>query len=1022
MTQKLRICLLGDVSIQLGGEPVTGLPSRAAEALLIYLVCSPRPINREKLGELLWADRTQAQAMTNLRTILTPLRRVLGDYLAVTRRTLAFDHQKDYWLDINAFENQFRDIDLQKQGGLEETQAKQLESVLELYQGNFLADFFLRDGRGFEEWAVLQRERLRLLAQERFRLLAHYQLEVGDYAAGILTATRWMNLAPYDEDACRTLMWLLARDGQRNVAIQHFRDLEKLLTADLGISPTPATSALCKRLQNLDFPPFSNLPTPVTSFVGRSVEIAEIEQEICGAGTRLLTILGPGGIGKTRLAIEIGRSLAKNKPGRFIDGISFVSLAAVETPEAAATRIATSMSFPLQGSESPQIELIEHLRDREVLLILDNFEHLIDKTGQGLAFLVEIIHQAPKIKFLITSRERLNLYEEFVFDLPGLDLPEQDSREIEASSAVALFLQNAQKSQRKFSPSVDELTCIAQACRIVEGVPLAIELAASWILHYSCTEIVSKIETSLDFLSSPYRNMPERHRSLRAVFEHSWNLLSQEEQVVFAQLSIFRGGFSQQAAATVVCDPLTENILHSLVEKSLIQPQPAGRYDIHPLLHEYADEKLQGQNNLIQSVSENHAVFYIEFLEHQHDGESLEQRAAIRLEIQNINAAWSWAVEQLQLDLLEAAAPILHNFYSTESWFLEGIERFQFAIESLKGEDGDIVERANLLCDLLGRRARMLIHIGSLEAAREDLLSALAYLEFVEDPNRRSTVLSYLALTHFYAGEYQPAVELAEESRILSEKSDDKDGIAFAHNFMGSCYKALGDYDLSSEAFKNALEVYWSLEDEIGAAMVLHNLGNLAQAHGDYQTAQNHYQECGKIFKAHDHIHGAAATLTNAGKLALRQEEHEKASSMLKEGLEMKSKIGDQRGMAVALIALGDVSVTLDDVLQAREYLDQGLTLAIETGDVILLLDGLAVAAEWFLKKGDLEIGLRVLEYVVKQQAASKETRERAHALYQELEAEDRKWKSETSPWREDEATEEVAYSILSDFIKVIPQ
>ena len=1018
MTKSLRLSLLGDVSIQLGENPISGLPSRAAEALLIYLVCSERPVGREKLAELLWADRTQTQAMTNLRTILTPLRRALGDHLIITRQTLAFDHQSDYWLDAAEFKNQLKALDPQEQRAIDEKLARQLQSILDLYQGDFLEGFYIREGRGFEEWAALQRERLRLLAREGFRFLAHYQLEAGHYNEGIQTAIRWQGFDPYDEDACRTRMWLLTRAGQRNSALQCYQDFVQLLSTELGVTPVSTTKALFRRLQVISFPPSLNLPTTTSSFVGRTAEIVELEGRISSPETRLLTILGSGGIGKTRLAIEVGRSLAERKPGRFLDGISFVPLAAVDTPDALPTRIAEAIELPLQGSESPQKELLEHLREREILLILDNFEHLIDENGAAIALLVEIVHHAPQTKILITSRERLNLYEEMVFELPGLDVPLPDAVTPERSSAVTLFLQNARKTQGQFSPSTDEVACIAQACRLVQGVPLAIELAASWMHHYTCTEIVEQIENSLDFLSSPYRNIPARHRSLRAVFEHSWNLLTPTEQDVFALFSIFRGGFRVEAAEAVLVNQPSDLVIFALVEKSLVQQQPEGRYDIHPLLREYAHEKLLQQSEAHAQAAERQAGFYINFLRSQHSGESPEQRAAIRLEINNIQAAWIWAAQQQDLALLERGAATLHNFYSAQSWFHEGIEIFQFALDRLDEKTAKkSPKKASILCDLLGRKARMCIHIGQLETARADLQAALTYLEQVEDPERRSIVLSYLAITNFYAGEYHQAVELASESRLLAKKSGDQDGIAFALNFTGSCYKALGNYDQTGDSFKDALEMYRSLEDDIGAAMVLHNLGNLAQANDDYEVAKNYYQECSEIFKANDHLHSAAATLTNAGKLAMRQEDYKEALRMLSEGLEMKRQIGDQRGMAVALIALGDVFVTLGDHPQAQENLNQGLTLALEVGDINLILDGLAVIADWLLKQEQFKVAGRLLDYILRQQATSQETRERVVKIKAEA-------KSKLTPsltgsplWLNDDPLEEVAAKLLSEYI-----
>ncbi len=458
MTRTLRISLLGDVAIQLGDDYVTGLPSRAAEALLIYLVCSPRPVARVKLAELLWAERSPTQALTNLRTILTPLRRELGDYLVVARQTLAFDHTLDYWLDVAEFEQGFAALDpARRPVQLDAGHAQQLQAVLDLYQGDFL------EGRH--------------LAREGFRTLASHQLKTGAYLDGITTAARWRQLDPYSEEACRTQMWLYARAGQPHLSLQCYQDLKTLLQADVGVAPGANTTALYDHLRTLSFPPPIDLPEPAGIFVGREAELAAIESLLAAPGNRLLTLAGPGGIGKTCLAIEAARSLAQRLPGRFLDGVYLVPLATSKSAESISLRLADALGLSLQGSDSPRKQVLTHLAGREALLLLDNFEHLLDDGGTAVSFLIDLLRQAPGVKLLLTSRERLSLYEEVIFDVEGLATPPDDDQA--PSSAALLFVESARRVSRGFAPGAAELNCIARACRLVQGVPLAIELAAS---------------------------------------------------------------------------------------------------------------------------------------------------------------------------------------------------------------------------------------------------------------------------------------------------------------------------------------------------------------------------------------------------------------------------------------------------------------------------------------------------------------------------------------------------------------
>lgn len=994
MIAELRISLLGEIRLEKNGEALRGLPSRAAQALLIYLACTPRAVPREKLAEMLWAERSSRQALTNLRTILAPLRREAGDFLLITRQTLAFNRESAYWLDAEAFETRLRDF-LGQSDPLDAGRAAELEEILALYRGDFLDGFYLRDGRGFDEWTSVQRERLRLLAYEGFRALATWQLEAGQYRRGVETASRWMRLSPYDEHACRTLMWLLTRSGQRNLALRHYQQMQHTLAADLGVVPAPASQDLYAYLRSVEFPPPNNLPPPASSFIGRAGEVASLVETLRATFPRLVTLSGAGGIGKTRLALETARRLARRWPGRFLDGIFFVPLEGAPSAAAAAARVAEAASLRLEGAESIRDGLVNALREREMLLILDNFERLLTPQGGGAGLAAALLKGAPRVKLLVTSRQRLNLYEETVFALSGLSLPDEASPPEEAD-ATRLFLQAARKTGGELALRPEELACVGRACRLVDGIPLAIELAAGWARHHSPCEIAEHIAHDLDFLQSEYRDLPQRHRSLRAVFTHSWTLLSPAERDALARFALFRNGFTLEAAESLL-KGAAEALLRSLEEKSLLQRQPPGRYAIHPLMQTYAAEKLR-QNPAVESRSRAaHARFYLGWLSSLGDGETPEQRAAIRKDLENIRAAWTWAVENEAWGLVEASVRVLHGFYSIQSWFLTGIAIFQEAVDAL---GLPAPEHMALRCDLLSRKARMCIHIGRLEEARSDLRDALAALESISDPTRRSVVLGYLAISHFYAGEYQQAVNLAEESRRLAEQSDDRDGVAFALTFLGSCYKALGRYPQAEQAFQEALALSRVLGNDVGAGMLLNNLGNLAQVQGDYAAAREYYREGSALFATHEHTHGAATLLANAGRLALRQGQPAQACEMLEESLKQKRRIGDRRGMGVSLVALGEARLALGDFPGTREALTEGLQLALESGDRTLTLGALTLAGAYLLQNGNVSWGTALLKYVEAHPALSEETRSQVVSLLPQTAEADvmMPWGESTSP------------------------
>lgn len=457
----------------------------------------------------------------------------------------------------------------------------------------------------------------------------------------------------------------------------------------------------------------------------------------------------------------------------------------------------------------------------------------------------------------------------------------------------------------------------------------------------------------MDFLASPYPDLVTGHRSLRAVFERSWALLSREEQSAFTRLSIFRGGFTLEAAKAIILHGSGEILVSDLVDKSLVHRQPDGRFDIHPMLLGYISEKLSASPLDLDAVSSAHTSYYLTFLTQLGDGESPEQRTAIRPERANIRASWERSAEAGMFQELAQTAGTLHGFFSVQSWFQEGIDLFQHVLDVLTEKHPGKAD--GLVCDLLGRKARMHTQIGQLEQAQVDLQRALTYLKNMDDPARRSRVLDSLAITSYYAGEYPQATKLAEESLQLSEREQNLDGMAFSFNFLGSCAKAQGKYDQCHAYFERAVETYRAMQDEIGVAMGLNNLGNLLQAQEKFEDAQSYYLQSSEIFKEQDHTHGAATTLANAGKLAGKQGDYELAGSLLEESLALKRRINDQRGEAVALAGLGDVALLAGHLPEAREHFINSLNLAKASGDVQLLLDIFVAMAALLVKQGRKE-------------------------------------------------------------------
>lgn len=963
----LTLRLLGEVTLRHGEQPVAGLPSRKAEALLVYLVCTRRPIAREVLAELLWDDRPHKTALSNLRTLLSGLRRAVGPVLVVERDTIRFDTTQPYWLDVEAFEQALA------AGPTPEA----LQAACDLYQGDFLAGFHLRQSRGFEEWAVVERERLRRLAVIGLERLVRQALEAGRYAAGLEAANRLTQFDPLSEAAHQHRMRLLARLGRRAEALAAYEACRRLLAEELDVAPTEPTMALYAHIRTAEALGTHNLPPAGGVFVGRTAEVEALGAALAHPATRLVTLLGPGGIGKTRLAIETARQIAAERPGMFLHGLRWVPLAGVPTAHLLPAALVAGLGLTPQGP--PHAQLLDYLREREQLLILDNFEHLVGAEAEGPALVAELLAAAPLVRLLVTSRERLNLHEEQLFDVAGLSVPAGDPAppELGDYGAVELFLAGARRVRRDFAPSPAEAAAIGRACRLLGGAPLGVELAAAATRQRSCADIATALERSLDTLTTTLHNVPERHRSLRAAFDHSWVLLPPAGQTHFARLAVFAEAFDAAAAAAVAEVDLAA--LSDLADRSLLQLLPEERFGIHPTLRQYAAEQLAGAPDQQAAMAKRHAAHYLALVAQQAPGESPAQRAAIARELPNVRAAWQWAAQQPDPAALGQAAPVLHSFYSTQSWFDEGVAVFQLAGAQMATLPG--AEAAQVLCELLMRQARMQINVGQLAPAHAALAEAQALLPQVADPDQHSTLLGYLAITRYYAGDYAEAAALAEASRQLAEQTGKLEALAFAYNFLGSCAKAQGDYAQAQAHFEQAVGAYRALDDGIGAAMVVNNLGNLAQASGDFAAAEQHYRACTELFKAHNYAHGAATALANTGRLATRQGRHAEAQQLLTESLNLKQQINDQRGVAVALVSLADVALKTGAHAEAGAQLAQALALAEQLADIKTVLDGLLTAAELAAAQGQTALAARLAAFTLAHKATSRETNDHAQTL-----------------------------------------
>ncbi len=874
----LSIHLLGPFHVTLNEEPVTEFESNKVRALLAYLaVEASRPHSRDELTGLLWPNQPDRTARRNLSQALFNLRCAIRDdaahppFLHITRRAIQFNQDSDHRLDVADFV-----------ACIATSGVQQLEKADRLYRGEFLTGFFVDDSISFGEWATLRRERFHRQALDAQYHLTEYYERGRDYERARHYARRQVELEPWREEAHQQLMRLLARSGQRSAALQQYETCCRILAEELGIEPTETTQRLYQRLRSIPSIGAHNLPTQATPFVGRESELRETGRRLLDPGCRLLTLAGTGGVGKTRLAIQA----AYENHLAFLHGVCFVPLAALQSAEFLVPTIASALQLPLHSETDPKEQLLDALREREILLLLDNFEHLIE---DGADLLIEIMKSAPEVKLLVTSRERLNLYGETLFDVEGLRVP----AEVESAmdyDAVRLFLQCADRIRAGFTPANGGLAEVVHICHLVEGMPLGIELAASWVRELSCREIATEIEQSLAFLSASTRGIPPRHRSVQAAFDYSWKRLPLEERHVFQKLSVFRGGFEREAAARVV--GASSTILSALLDKSFLNSTPTGRYDLHELMRQYGAEKLAQDPQEALATHNDHCCYYARFLRDQfahfragHQQESLD---AIGAEIDNLRAAWQWGVAQKRHDDIEGLMLGLYTFYYNRSRYREGYALLEKAIAALD-DSTRTEERARcLLGKLLWRLGDLLREFdASDEKARTEALTrrSVALLRGCGDKAELAESLVVMGHVMDKQGRRAEAIPFLEESVAVARQLEDRSHLAWALDSLGEIIGGSGDLPRARQLLQESLAISRECNYLLGMAHNFNNLGAVAYWAGDYARAKEWFLEGKAAFEELGDPGRTAMTISNAGEMCVVLGEDEAAFQYLLEAL-----------------------------------------------------------------------------------------------------------------------------------------
>ncbi len=878
-----------------GGLGLEGADFRRPKPLLllVYLALEG-PKSRRHISELFWPSA--AQPMTSLRVALNQLRQAAPDALEADDVRVKAKVQADAATLLRALEN----------GETAEAAA--------LYRGPFLEGFYLSDwGAELEEWVYSTREFLAERVREALLALAEGDAAVGDFGAAAKRAEAAYTLPGAAEPGPEALerLYLLLVAGE-SLRAKDLRQEAKGYDISLSISRDEARAGFYVSQGVSERAPLApnNLPVRTTSFVGRDPELIELAKLLLEPEIRLITLVGAGGVGKSRLAVQAAYQELQAKA--FPDGVYFVSLEALAETSLIPSTVASTLEIKLPGKDEALKELMRSLKDRQLLLILDNYEHLVE----GATVASELIRGCPRLKLLVTSRERLNLEEEQLFRVEGLPLPTGGISVTEAyyQDAIQLFLQRAKRARLDFTLTADNLPHVLLICRLLEGSPLGIELAAAWVRMMPPAEIAKEIAENLDFLAAGTRNIEDRHRSLRATFEHSWKLLNPQEQAVLRRLSVFVGGFTREAASQVVGASIP--LLASLVDKSLLRVLPNGRYDRHPLLYGYTQEKLREHPEAQEETRAKHLDYFLalaEEVEPQLRGaEQALWLERLEAEHDNVRSALRYAEKSGKVQLGLRLVGALWWFWYVRGHLSEGRAWLTNVLSA--SEPGEPTSE----------RAVALSGAGVLASFQGDYVSAQAFHEESLAIRRKlnssqgiADSLHNLAIVVRMRGDYAKARALTEESLAIRRALGNKSVIAASLNNLGNIAALQGDYALAKTLYAESLALRQALGDERGVALLLNNLGLVTEQQGDNAAARVLFEKSLTIFRKLGSKQSLLEPLNNLGRVVRRQGDYTLAPSLFYESLTIGQEIDAKPDIAEVLKEMAGLAAAQDELERA---------------------------------------------------------------------------------------------------------
>jgi predicted ATPase/DNA-binding SARP family transcriptional activator len=990
----IEISLLGPWQLRASAGPTKKELRRKEQGLLAYLaVESGQAHSRDTLVGLFWPEMAPADARNNLRVALSRLKRQLGEShaaLETTRHSVRFVPTDHIQLDVSQFLAIGKQTETHEHHTLATCQQcqDQLKQSVGLYWGDFLSGFFLEDCLVFEEWLFVWRERLRVQMLNQLDQLVQVLEDDGEYEDAEGYARRRIELNPLHEGGHRQLSRILYAQGNRSAALAQLQLCAQVLRDELGVELEPDTVLLRQEIEagTLEIksttattsearPPARRpvaFPENTTPFIGRETELEQLSQRLAQQDYRLISLVGPGGIGKTRLAIQAARA----QGDAFEDGVIFVPLEGVRVGSEIPAAIAEAMGTTFTGgAESPQAEILKILRDKQLLLVIDNLEHVLE---QGVDLLMTILQTAPHVSLLVTSREQLNAQVEDLFHLRGLPYPETDTEPDTAQYAsVRLFADRAHRINKSFTLTDDTLTAVAQICRSVEGLPLALELAATWVRDFSAAQIAESLALDIDLLETDLRDLAPRQRSMDAVFDYSWQLLSPSEQAVLPQLAVFRGSFTLAAAANAAgAMPL---VLTRLRYKSLLRGSGDGRYSMHELLRQLSVRKLQEDPAVAEAAQSRHSQYFLDLLQTRAEGlkggAAAQVGAELRLDLDNIRQAWHWAVKRSTFAAVRQGAAGLAAFFIHMGLGFEAVQLLQTAVDS-----PDLAQSGqnDILPILLVQQLTLLVSVSTLDEmvpiiertisltkgdpalarieAETYLIWSKVFLDQVSDPKQARVHLDRaitLAATlndselearlhsesgrnYFYDGQFDSAIAMLEKALGIYEALGHVPGQALAYSHLAPAYAE--GYRLGPALLcdRRALSLNIQIDNRTTLGHAHNNLAETYVLLGAYEQAKDHALKGLEIYRLQDDKVGEANALSLFAAIMDGLGQTEQTRAQYQAAIHAQKRLKLNFSLSFSLLDWGDFQRRSGRLDEAEIILDEAVLLNSDLAHMLL--------------------------------------------------------------------------------------